>query len=672
MQSTPARTPRPSRSVRSSLRWLLPLAVALPAASCGSSSSGDSGSFVLRTTDHAVDATSRQVVAGLWMIYFADEGTSAAFPGVDLNGDGDTDDDVAVVAQMAQAKETVLRAAVDATAVGNEIYLVVDEAVDGMDWDGDLALDDLVLLHWSQAADAVTFVDLLDPASTTTGTPLLALEGQRVYYASATAPSGDETTLRYVDRLDPLVPVTVENFLGGGALAPLILGKVEGLIFLLLDETTGPSPLVPGPPLVDYNLDGDDTDTAVLALLDGTDEDATVVHMKVAMSDADAPFDARGAVLTGGEWLVACLVNENAQGATNLNDQALFANPLLPDTCGVSDPDTDDDVLFYARYDDLAAGGDAVNTGLAGIDRVIAVQDYVATLSPEADAFCDFNGDLDTTDSMVRWVEAIDPLVEDLAPPRDPSQLFAAHTGIAGESFGLSSLEQRFVMVVDEAADAADINGDTDMDDTLVGFLEPTDGFTADWVFSHPTGNPGIGLGPTGGNYAGVNWMADEEREGRLGLALMEEVFGFTVNVDLFCDEVDGGKDADAADSLPIWADFESGPVLDFDGQGYAIVESDPGLVQARGFAFYRVSETADNFDYNQDGDLNDAILFRNPQTQCATVAMATASLLAGDNPVIVTDGVNGAVFLASEFAADLDFNGDGDLNDLVPRYFLF
>ena len=648
--------PRPT-----SLRLLATLVPAVLCAACSGSSGDNDNAFVLRTADHGVQATSAQVVRGGWMVYFADEATSGA---ADLNGDGDAVDQVAVAVNLSKNGGTVLRAALAAEIVSGEVYLVVDEAEDGMDWDGDVA-DNLVLLHWSNTAGMTTFVDVLDPLSMTAA-PLLALEEERVYYASNAVPVGDETTLRYVDEADPLVPVTVLNTAGAGALAPLLLEESEGLIFLLLDEATGPSPPpADGVATPDYNLDGDNTDNACLALLDGTDEAAEVLNVFAAMSDAGAPLAARHSGSPGdSEWLLALLVNEAAQGATNLNDPGLFANPLVPDSCaGTPDMDTADDVLFFGRYEELILGDPLVNTGLAGSERVVVVEDHVATVSPEGDAGCDLNEDLDSTDRVVRWVEAIEPV----APPRDPSQLHALFD-VAGGSRGLSHVSDRLVIVADEAQDDDDIDGDGDMTDTLVGLLDPADGFAVTWTFSHPDTNPGTGV--SGVHFVGANWMADGPQESRLGLAWMEEVHGFTLNVDLFCDFFE--KDADAADSLPIWADVTGGGVLDFDGQGYALVENDPGIVLARGFAFYRVSEASDNQDYNNDGDMSDAILFRNPQTQCATVAMGTASSLGGVNPVIVTDAVKGAVYLASEFQAGIDFNGDGDMNDLVPRWFVF
>ncbi len=629
----------------------------LLAAGCSGSSDGDKA-FVVRTPEYASDADKTPEVDAGWIVFLADEttsgGPSTASP--DLNADGDTGDDVAVAARLGSAATTPLRAAREAAIVDGQIYLVVDEAEDGMNWDGDVA-DNLVLLHWSQAADVVTFVDGIDPASIP-GRSLSVQEDRRVYYTSSTAPAGDATSLQYIDKADPTTPVAVQNQVGGGALAPVLLGDDQGLLFLRLDETTGPgvSP--------DYNQDGDSFDTTVLALLDGSDEDAQVLLAGLALADENAPFSAlRNGFLS--EWTFAVLVNELAQGGVNLNDPADFPNPLMPDSCaGTPDADTDDDVLFYGRYEDLVLATPAVNTGLAGRDRALVVEDFVATLMDELDVGCDMNEDGDTEDSIPRWVETVDPLL----PPRDPSQLQAAFD-VPGGSFGLVALGEEFVMVVDEAADSSDVNADGDELDTLVGILDPTDGFAVTWDFDHPDGNPGTGL--PGENFVGASWMAESSQNGRLGLAFQESVPGQSLNIDLFCDLVT--KDADTTDVLPVWGDLEGGaPILDFDGQGYALLETDPGIVIAKGWVFYRVSESADNFDYNQDGDENDVILFRNPETTCSTTAMATASALPGTTPVVETDGFTGCAFISSEFQAGVDLNGDGDTNDLVTRWFVF
>src|SRR5262249_17848031 len=129
-------------------------------------------------------------------------------------------------------------------------------------------------------------------------------------------------------------------------------------------------------------------------------------------------------------------------------------------------------------------------------------------------------------------------------------------------------------------------------------------------------------------------------------------------------------KDNDVTDALPVWADFESGPILDFDGMGYAVDKNNPGIEIAANFAFFRVSESDDNRDYNNDGAKDDVVLFRNPLTTCGPVPMATSSTIASQ--VIFTDRLTGAAFFSSEAEAELDFNNDGDTSDIVVRYFRF
>jgi len=65
-----------------------------------------------------------------------------------------------------------------------------------------------------------------------------------------------------------------------------------------------------------------------------------------------------------------------------------------------------------------------------------------------------------------------------------------------------------------------------------------------------------------------------------------------------------------------------------------------------------------------------DAIfLFRNPLTSCRPSFMEVSSDVPG--PAIITDGLNlGAAFFSSEAMSGEDLNGDGDLLDLIVRYF--
>lgn len=635
---------------------------------CSDSSSSDDDSFHVRSTSQAVDGTTDVVVVGAWAVFFGDENFLAG--GTDLNGDSDTLDDVAVALNMSRGREFMLGVAGDGAAiVEGEIYLDVSEANDGVDWNLDTVMDDRVLLHWSDETDVVAFVDTLSAAA---GAVALVGGGERLYYASDTVPAGvDETSLRYIESDDPTTPVVVLNEAGAGNLRPTLLGEDDGLLFLLLDE------VVEG---IDLNADTDTTDGFVLALLDGSEDASRTKNVGLALLDDAAPFAARPTGDgTPSDWLVAFLVDEAAQGTVTgmgLNDQALFTQMLLPDSCaGTPDTDTSDTVLHYLEFQDfLAALSGPVNTGLAGRDRVVVVDGAVATVSPETEANCDMNEDTDTADVMARWVRTQSPIM----PPRDPSQLLALENALPGGSMGLSSLGDRLVAIVDEAQDSRNHDGKSQNHD-LAAWLDPANGFNTNWDFSHQSGSTrshGTGVFDSNDNsepFAGASWMAAEEQEFRLGLAFQEAVPGTnplvgSLNTNLACNFM--AKDNDVTDSLPTWCDFEPGPTLDFDGVGFAVVPDNAGIVVTQPQVFFRVSEMLDNTDYDGDNTKTDVILMRNPRLTCGPRAMAVCSTISG--PVVFTDGRRGAAFYASEFQSSRDLNDDGDMNDTVLRYFTF
>ncbi len=653
-------------------RWsllplLVPALISIPAVGCGSSSDDDD-EFVVRTTTHAaVPASSSVRVGGLWLVYLASE-TFTGIAGTDLNGDGLSDDDVAVAVNMNSTAATVLRAAQQVAILGNEIYLVVQEMSDGVDWSNSNGQNDTVLLHWSAAAGGPTFVDIVDPQVTDEPLPVV---GTRVYYSAANPLLlADETSIRFIESTMPTTPVAVLNQAGAGPVEIHPFREENGLVFLFADETTSG---------MDLNGDADATDERVLYLLDGTDAAARAKGVGLALLEDDSPVAAspRGT----GDWLVAFLVDEFFQGGTNLNDQDDFNQPLVPDAC-LPTPDTDasDEVLHFLEYAAFLGGSAPVSTGLAGRDRVLAFGDFVATLSDEADANCDLNQDGDMSDTIARWVEAVTPV----APVRDENLLHAVASATPGGALGLAWLDDppsasvRLIAVVDEAADDQDLDGKLP-DHELVGWLDPALGGGASWHFQHQDPNVpsfGTGIFDSDGDsepFAGTSWLAPAPVGGRLGVTFLEEVPGTNANVgslntNLDCDFVP--KDTDKLDALPVWADFESGPVLDWDGVGYAVDPMNAGIVVAGGVVFFRVSESADNLDYNADGDENDVMLFRNPLTTCTPVSMGVSSPIAGE--VIVTDGLGAGAFLASESQAGVDYDGDGDTSDLVVRYFLF
>lgn len=639
-------------------------------AACGSDSS--SSGLTLSTTSQAATPGAPIALTGDLMVYLASEGFSGP-AGSNLNSDADVTDQVAYAVNLAARTETNLGVAAQAAVVlGTHVYLTVDESADGVDWSGDTVQDDFVLLHWSATPGTVTFVDLVRSGTT----PVLA--SNRIYYESAGTPLVvvEESALRALDETSPTTPVSVLTESGGlarGGSIPVVrpLREDAGLLFCAVDESAD---------LLDYNGDGDTLDETVLVLLDSTDPLGRLRNTGLALRDGDEPLDA---FATGpNDWLVAFLVDENAQGATNLNDQTLFSQPLLPENCPVSDADALDQVLHYLDFAAFVGGATPVNTGLAGHLRVLALDGFVATISDEADADCNLNAgaggtltsaDTDTDDDVARWVATTLPVT----PARSIEDLHALASGVGGGSFGLAVLDDRLIAIVDEAADGKNNDGKLPNHE-LVAWLDPVAANpTWDFTHQHPS-NRTFGTGIFDSNnvsepFAGASWMAPEAVGGRLALTFLEEVPGTNVNVGSLNTNLDCAlvaKDSDKTDGLPVWADFESGPTLDFDGMGYAVDLANAGIELAGGYAFFRVSEAADNRDYNADGDKLDVVLFRNPLTTCGPVPMATSSLVAGQ--AITTDSLRGAAFLSSESQAGVDFNEDGDTGDLVVRYFRF
>jgi hypothetical protein len=644
-------------------------------AACGSSSDDDD-SFVLRVTTQPAETSALPVVAGNWMVYFAREAFSGP-TGTDLNGDGLKDDQVAFAVNLAGPSETNLMvAARGAVILANEIFLKVVESEDGVDWNGVGGPVDTVLLHWSLATGVVTFVDTLDLAF---ADEVPAVVGTRLFYAAfpSVAPAPDETNLRVLTSANPTTPAAVLNEAGGGNLRAHLYGPRSGLVFAFLDETEN---------ALDHNGDGDMLDDHVLALLDGTIDGGRLKGVGLALASDVEPLAARS--LGTSDWLAAFLVDEAAQGLS-LNDQTLldggnpvFTQPILPNLGCANDLDTNDAVLHYLDYSGfVAATEDVVNTGIVGQDRVLVGSGFVATLSSEVDSNCNLNDDADGgvgADLVLRWVETVLPN----APVVDTGLLHALATGTAGGSMGFALLDNRLVAVVDEAADDDDFDtesGEASADHELIAWIEPTLSSPV-WHFSHQSGaSQSIGTGvfdSTGSSepFAGTTWLAAEAVGDRLPLVFLEEVPGETnanvgsLNTNLDCDLV--LKDSDKTDGLPVWADFEGGPTLDFDGVGYAVHQTNAGIEIAAGFVFFRVSEADDARDYNGDNQMNDVVLFRNPLTSCNPAPLGTASLVPG--PVLITDRVAGGAFFTDEAMAGVDLNADGDMGDVVLRYFRF
>jgi hypothetical protein len=651
------------------MRDLRPLALAGAAASAlvvvGCIDGSDSFTFYFDpvNTRHSVTSSALVRIQERWLAYLADELTTGA-GGSDFNNDGDVADQVAVLVNMSNSNSVVLQvAAVDLALVSGHLYLVVDEVEDERDWnlDGDAgAPDDLVLLHASASTASFSSLQYVaDVRRTGTGPRMLATAGAIFFVEEPPAADplvAPETGLAIVRSSAPITAVRIDNAEAPAAtLRPSLVALDEDLLFATLDETVEAR---------DLNADADSTDTFVLALVDTTTATPLVRNVGLAMAGPAAPV--RALDRNSGGWLVAFLVDEAAQGAASLNDRLDFNPSWQPPHCngGERDMDALDQVLHFLHFDAWVADPIAnapTNTGFAGRDRVLAMAAstgyFVASVVDEADeGNCQVNSlndDDDVLDRVLRWVRAdgtfgsfgfftdVDGLIA--LDDTDPS---------AGGTHGAADLEGRLIAVVDEDADNRNWDGMA-AENHVVLWLDPFDGNSATWQFDHGTG--------AGTQAAGASWMADRPERDRLLVAFQEEVYGAPIN----------GRDSDTNDSVPTFARFDpsNSDDLDFPGPAVAVDEDNAGIVIQNGIAFFRVDESADNADWNNDGDKLDKVLFRtNVSSGSGTNFISVLNNLTAPS-VFVGPGDVGAAFAADESMQGKDFNKDGDTNDYALRW---
>jgi hypothetical protein len=656
--------------IRSDLTFAL-IAAALLAPSCSVGGSGSSA-FTLRRSKVSVAASTPVVISGAHAAFLADEATTGA-GGTDMNGDGDKIDSIAVVINMSTAVETKLDVAATAMAwAGSELYLVVDEALDGRNWEPSDTGNKVVLLHLSTAALTTTppvvgDFDFIDRLSAT-GTTKLVSFGTNVFYSSARVPANPtDSNLFVISAAAPTTITMVPTTDAVGPLSPRILQKDEGLIFLGLDETTEGR---------DLNGDADMLDTNVLALLDGTLSTTAIRSTGLAMPAIGSPLRARRTTASSHDWSVGFLVSEADQGNTNLNDPTLFAGTWKPSQCiGAEDADTLDSVLHYLKFalwDGNPVTNPPVNTGLVGCRKIAIANNYIATITPEHDAAdpngaegtCDLNGDGDTLDYVVRWVQMTSPNL-----PLTPAANIHALTDVPGGTHGLAELGTRFVIEVSEAQDNLDINGDALKTLDLIGWVTPSGSANSNtpWDFTH---------GSASSTFIGASWMTETPDRTHLDLALEEKVMGVNINCHI---PPIPGEDTDTNDSVPTFPLLTGSPTyLGFPGIAIAVQTGNSGIVIARNIGFYRVSENEDSRDWDSDGLETGYVLFRTSLTQGVSTSMGPLNSIAGRPAVEFNTEESspvGCVFLADEQylgAGGTDLNTDGDATDLVISYFTF
>ena len=630
------------------LLFLLPLL-----ASCVEEEEEDVFEYVLVTPPHSVAPSSKILTSGRWLVYLADEATYAG--GTDMNGDADVIDSIAVRVDVYTNQRTELDTAVqDMALVNGTLFLVVLEASDGFDWNADSDTDDRVLLYQTPGDASPTFLADTDGASPVV---LVGLQNQAFFTSDVEPSAPGDTNLFATSVLTsgsvPTGPTLITTTVAadGNGVSVRILDEVEEVLFLGMDENLDG----------DLNGDADGVDSQVLAVLDGSSAGAVIQGTALALGSTYSLTAAP----SGADRIVAFLVNETAQGGTNLNDPTDFPGSWQPPQCG-SFPDNDslDDVLHWLLMADFEAGGGIQNTGLVGTagEHIYAhPAGFVGCASLEGDeGGCDLNfPDGDALDRIFRWTAATNPAGA-ATPAGDQTKLMALVTtvpGAAGDSTGgVMTLGNLWVLLVDEAADGRDHDGDGLMDKNLIGAKDPSLVGTT-WNFNHGTSSAGP---------VGVSWMAaDIQTPNRSLMAFQESVFGSDKNAD-----------GDLVDSIPTFPAVHTGSTLRFPGIGVAVSSTNAGIVMAAGVGYFRVSEAEDGgTDINTDGDSNDFTLMRvGVTTSEPPVHMGTLNSLAG--PAVQFDSKAAPKFGVLLFqesmqgASGTDINNDGDATDYVPRYF--
>jgi hypothetical protein len=632
----------PSPSVRQiAARASLALAAAL-AGAC-SSGGGGLGSFEIATSRYTFTSPGILAADGRWALVNAPE--ASALGGTDLNEDGDQTDAVTIALDLGSGNEFVSGVAATAGYVfNNQVFLVVDESLDN-DQNGN-SIDEIVLLSWTPGPEAPDFVAVLDPDE------VPVASAGRLWFVVPTAPTlPDETSLRFITASSPTTIVTVFAEAGTtGSVRPSLLGEEVGMLFLTLDETVNGN----------QNGDGDATDSSVLALVEAGATTPRLVSVQRAIVPTGRPVRAR--LITTGQWNVAFLVDEAQQGQ-NLNGSVPF--PLV---CS-SGPDTDqtDSVLHVLRWEagDLAtATNPPLNSQLPGAanaqaNRILLSSDHVALLSQEgaygSGQGCDLNADGDFTDLVLRWA----PLSDPDSPESASTLLRQVDFNVPGGALGAIELGDRFVIASPRTVvvDGAPVNA------SFLAWAEP--GISATYQDSFFDPDDANQQDPL---VIAPDFLSDLASVGRNPCTLLEQSVGLNLNAG--CTAV--LKDNDETDSLPAWLRYDAqDDALIIAGLGWALQALNGGVVIRSGTAFFRVSENADNFDWNDDGDESDFVLFRSPVTACAPTNMGTLNNLPG-TPSIYGGSAVGGVFFASETAQNSDLNGDGVISGLAARFFPF
>jgi hypothetical protein len=352
------------------------------------------------------------------------------------------------------------------------------------------------------------------------------------------------------------------------------------------------------------------------------------------------------------------LVSEGDQNnfATGLNDPLALGFPptWFPSNCpSFADADQLDNVLHFlqfAAWRNDPVANPPVNTGLAGVNRIVIVPGFIGTVALEADdGGCSTNGDADSNDAVFRWTSTVTPL----APFTDQNQLLAT-IAVGGNALGVTDLGDKFVIIVSEADDDRNHDQDPGTDNFLLAWLDPALGANAVWNFDNDSTKAGV-------QALGVNWMADRPQRDYVLFSLQEKLAGKSLNK----------HDKDQFDSVPAWGKFTTGaaPELVVRWGPAALADLNAGIVMAGDNVFFRGNQVADHHKYvhSKFGQGSDVVLRTTISHRRIDYISPVNSAFNTD--VIVTDGKYGAALLVDEWNAQFDYNKNKTINFGDPQH---
>jgi hypothetical protein len=176
---------------------------------------------------------------------------------------------------------------------------------------------------------------------------------------------------------------------------------------------------------------------------------------------------------------------------------------------------------------------------------------------------------------------------------------------------------------------------------------------------------------------AAVDYVSDGVVGNRAPVGFLEASVQLNLNQGCFAvdkDGIVGDGISDITDSLAAWLTYSAGnDRMLVAGLGWSVQGGNSGLVIAGNRALFRVSEGEDGFDWNNDGDDDDFVLFRSLLTACEPTNMGTLNDLSAPFPdAVLTRDNGGAIYLVDETDAGFDVNDNGTIGGFAVRWFRF